>query len=77
MIILLTDGNEQPPETRLIDPNTALEITKTKSIKVYTIGMGATGTHTVAEKGVNTRSNAFLDEALLKQLEGTLQGLRK
>jgi len=68
VIILLTDGNEQPPETRLIDPNTALEITKTKNIKVYTIGMGATGTHTVAEKGVNTRSNTFLDEALLKRI---------
>jgi Ca-activated chloride channel family protein len=68
IIILLTDGNEQPPETRLIDPNTALEITRTKNIKVYTIGMGALGTSTVLEKGVAHKSDAFLDETLLRRI---------
>jgi Ca-activated chloride channel family protein len=41
VIILLTDGKEDPPETRLIDPLTALEIAKSKGVKVYAIGMGA------------------------------------
>src|SRR5688572_11023437 len=43
IIILLTDGNEQPPETRLVDPLTALEIAKAKGVKVYTFGMGTVG----------------------------------
>lgn len=68
VVILLTDGNEQPPATRLIDPNTALEITKAKSVKVYTIGMNAFGASTVAEKGVSKGTNAFLDETLLKRI---------
>lgn len=41
VIILLTDGKEDPPETRLIDPLTALEIAKSNGVKVYTIGMSA------------------------------------
>ena len=69
IIILLTDGNEQPPDTRIIDPITALEIAKAKGVKVYTIGMGALGTPSVAEKGVQkSSSSAFLDEALLKRI---------
>lgn len=69
VIILLTDGNEQPPETRLIDPITALEIARSKGVKVYTIGMGTLGGKTVEEKGVNkSASNAFLDENLLKRI---------
>jgi Ca-activated chloride channel homolog len=75
IIILLTDGNEQPPETRLIDPLTALEITRTKGVKVYTIGMGGRGVATVAEKGVaQSRSDAFLDEALLRKIASTTGG---
>ena len=41
IIILLTDGKEDAPPTRLIDPLTALEIVKTQRIKVYTIGLSA------------------------------------
>ena len=41
VIILLTDGKEDAPDTRLIDPLTALEIAKAKGVKVYSIGMGA------------------------------------
>src|SRR4030095_12414603 len=47
VIILLTDGKEDPPETRLIDPLTALEIAKAQHVKVYTIGMSA-GASTVS-----------------------------
>ena len=69
IIILLTDGNEQPPDTRIIDPITALEIAKAKSVKVYTIGMGALGGTSVEEKGVKkSGSSAFLDEALLRRI---------
>ena len=71
IIILLTDGNEQPPETRLIDPITALEIARTKGVKVYTIGMGAVGMSTVEGRSKN---DAFLDEGLLKRIAGQTGG---
>lgn len=66
IIILLTDGNEQPPETRVIDPYTALEIAKAKGVKVYTIGLGALGTKTVEERG--NKISSFLDEDLLRKI---------
>ena len=71
VVILLTDGNEQPPETRLIDPITALEIAKTKRVKVYTIGMGALGTERVSAP---TNRSTFLDETLLKKIAGQTGG---
>ena len=72
MIILLTDGKEDPPETRLIDPLTALEIAKSKKVKVYTIGMSASPA-TVIENTGNSRSIKnpkvdFLDEELLTKM---------
>ncbi len=72
VIILLTDGKEDPPETRLIDPLTALDIAKSKEVKVYTIGMSA-GPATVIENTTGGRApkNAavdFLDEALLQKI---------
>jgi Ca-activated chloride channel homolog len=51
VIILLTDGKEDPPETRLIDPLTALEIAKAKGVKVYAIGMGAMPSTIVEREG--------------------------
>ncbi|HEX2606635.1 MAG TPA: VWA domain-containing protein [Flavisolibacter sp.] len=75
IIILLTDGNEQPPDTRLIDPITSLEIAKAKGVKVYTIGMGALGGATVEEKGVaRSQSSAFLDETLLRRIANQTGG---
>jgi Ca-activated chloride channel homolog len=72
IIILLTDGKEDPPATRLIDPLTALEIAKSKKVKVYTIGMSA-GPATVIEntgnKPVGKNPNGdFLDEQLLTKI---------
>lgn len=72
VIILLTDGKEDPPETRLIDPLTALEITKAKGVKVYTIGMSA-GPSTIVEntgkpKGGKNPNADFLDEELLNRI---------
>jgi Ca-activated chloride channel family protein len=80
VIILLTDGKEDPPETRLIDPLTALEIAKSAHVKVYTIGMsaapvsaeGSPRTGIVSENtGNKNRKNPeadFLDEALLQKI---------
>lgn len=78
VIILITDGKEDPPETRLIDPLTALEIAKSKGVKVYTIGMGA-GPSTVEEntgkqKGKKSPSVDFLDEALLQRIATETRG---
>src|SRR2546423_6547311 len=65
VVILLTDGKEEAPETRLIDPLTALEIAKSKGVKVYTIGMSAQNVTPVAEK-VNGKvvksTDNFIDE---------------
>lgn len=72
VIILLTDGKEDPPETRLIDPLTALAITKTKGIKVYTIGMGAGPSLVEEQTGpVPVKAAApadFLDDQLLEKI---------
>jgi Ca-activated chloride channel family protein len=70
VIVLLTDGKEQPPKNRLIDPNTALEIAQTEGIKVYTIGMAAEEGATVVEKGVAGMppAAAGLDEGLLRRI---------
>jgi len=74
VIILLTDGKEDPPETRLIDPLTALEIAKEKGVKVYSIGMGARPS-TIVERPegaqVEPERNPavdFLDEELLRNI---------
>jgi Ca-activated chloride channel family protein len=73
VIILLTDGKEDPPETRLIDPLTALDIAKSQNVKVYTIGMSAIDTNNKAAivkenvKGGNVSSN-YLDEELLRRI---------
>jgi len=73
IVILLTDGNEQPPETRVIDPLTGLEIARAKGIKVYTIGMGIIGGQSVKEKGV-PQGSSFLDENLLRKIASQTGG---
>lgn len=71
VIILLTDGKEDPPETRLIDPLTALNIAIADSVKVYTIGMGARPSVIDEHDGGTARRNPaidFLDEDLLRRI---------
>jgi Ca-activated chloride channel homolog len=72
VIILLTDGKEDPPETRLIDPLTALEIAKSKGVKVYTIGMGAIPSSIVEITGNKPAQKNpamdFIDEDLLRKI---------
>lgn len=72
VIILITDGKEDPPETRLIDPLTALEIAKAKGVKVYTIGMGAQASTIVERTGSQVKPQSpaidFIDVALLQKI---------
>ena len=72
VIILITDGKEDPPETRLIDPLTALEIAKSNGVKVYTIGMGAMPTTIVEMTGQKPKAKNtnidFIDEELLRRI---------
>ena len=72
VIILITDGKEDAPDTRLIDPLTALDIAKSKEIKVYTIGMGAMPTTIVEVTGNKNKPKNpnidFIDEALLRKI---------
>ena len=78
VIILLTDGKESAPVTRIIDPLTALEIAKSQHVKVYTIGMSAT--HSNATMPVITAqqnkdsSSDQLDEDLLRRIANETGG---
>lgn len=78
VIILITDGKEDPPETRLIDPLTALDIAKSKQVKVYTIGIGAmpsTIQELPGKKPTNKNPNIdFIDVALLQKIAAETGG---
>lgn len=78
VIILITDGKEDAPDTRLIDPLTALEIAKSKQVKVYTIGMGAQPSAIVEITGKKaTQRNPdidFIDEELLRKIANETGG---
>jgi len=78
VIILITDGKEDAPETRLIDPLTAMDIARTKGIKVYTIGMGAMPTTIVELKGNKVKQKNptidFIDEDLLRKIASATGG---
>lgn len=79
VIILITDGKEDAPDTRLIDPLTALDIAKTQGVKVYTIGMGAMPTTIVESKGNKNiganRNIDFIDEELLRKIANETGGM--
>lgn len=70
VVVLLTDGKEEAPDTRIIAPATALEIAKAEGVKVYTIGMGSERAVAVNEVSGRTvdRNTPFIDEMLLKQI---------
>lgn len=78
VIILLTDGKEDPPETRLIDPLTALEIAKAKGVKVYSIGMGAMPSTIIERAGTNPGQKNpaidFIDVELLQKIANETGG---
>jgi Ca-activated chloride channel family protein len=72
VVILLTDGKEQPTENRVIDPQTSLEIAKSKNVKVYTIGMALEGYTAVEETTpagtIAETTTTVLDEELLNRI---------
>ena len=75
VVVLLTDGREEAPDTRIIDPTAALEITKAKGVKVYTIGMGSEGAVAVDERTGKVAANtAFIDETLLRRIAAQTRG---
>ncbi|NCT75530.1 MAG: VWA domain-containing protein [Chitinophagaceae bacterium] len=78
VIILMTDGKEDAPDTRLIDPLTALDIARSQGVKVYTIGMGVEPSTITERPGTETPSrNAavdFLDVQLLQRIANETGG---
>ena len=78
VVILLTDGRESAPTTRLIDPLTALEIAKEQHVKVYTIGVSAapsTVIESTDQPSRNRNPNADqLDEDLLRKIANETGG---
>jgi Ca-activated chloride channel family protein len=66
VVILMTDGKEEAPDTRIIDPLTALQIAKVKGVKVYTVGMAGTPDEQLRNPNVTATSN--LDDALLQRI---------
>jgi len=76
VVVLLTDGKEEAPDTRLIDPVAALEIAKAERVKVYTIGMGGERAVAVSEVGTAAldRNTPFIDETLLKRIAAQTGG---
>jgi Ca-activated chloride channel family protein len=70
VVVLLTDGREEAPDTRIINPSTALNIARAKGVKVYAIGMGSEYAVAVSERGGRAldRNTPFIDEALLRKI---------
>ena len=66
VVILLTDGKEEAPDTRIIDPLTALQIAKVKGVKVYTVGMA--GDPFAQRLTQNFTPTSNLDDALLQRI---------
>lgn len=70
VIILLTDGKEDAPPTRIIDPVMAMEIAKAGRVRVYTIGLGSnlnTADQMVRGEGGAVIRN-YIDEGLLNRI---------
>ena len=70
VVILLTDGKEDAPPTRIIDPVMAMEIAKANHVKVYTIGLGSnlnTADQLVRGEGGMVVRN-YIDEGLLTRI---------
>ena len=75
IVILLTDGKEDAPPTRVIDPLTAIDIAKANNVKVYCIGMGSliqTDEQLVEGNGRVVRN--YIDEDLLKKIAAETGG---
>ncbi|HEX6334370.1 MAG TPA: VWA domain-containing protein, partial [Flavisolibacter sp.] len=74
VVVLLTDGKEEAPDTRIIDPATALSIAQAENVKVYTIGMAAENVSLVDERGMRVSSSKLIDETLLRRIAQQTNG---
>lgn len=76
VVILLTDGKEDAPPTRIIDPEMAMEIAKANNVKVYCVGLGsATSTSEQMVKDVaGNMVRNYIDEALLTRIATSTGG---
>ncbi|RYZ24338.1 MAG: VWA domain-containing protein [Chitinophagaceae bacterium] len=72
VVVLLTDGREEAPPTRIIDPETALGIARAKGVKVYTIGMASDRFAAYTESGA--KGNVQVDERLLQRIAQSTGG---
>lgn len=72
VVVLLTDGSEEAPPTRIIDPETAIGIARAKGVKVYTIGLNSGGMLNVPGEGMRQLPN--IDEPLLERMAQTTGG---
>ncbi|MFT3903383.1 MAG: VWA domain-containing protein [Niabella sp.] len=69
VIILLTDGKEDAPPSRVIDPAAAIELAKANRVRVYSIGMGSDETTDEQfVEGFGTVVRNYIDEGLLRQI---------
>lgn len=68
VVVLMTDGKEEAPDTRIIDPLTALQIAKVKGVKVYTVGMAGTPDNQAALNLPQNTRTSNLDDALLQRI---------
>jgi len=74
VVVLLTDGREEAPDTRIVEPLTAISIAKSKGVRVYAIGMATDRAMNVGESGPSSgRNGAAIDESLLQRM-GTETG---
>jgi Ca-activated chloride channel family protein len=76
IVVLLTDGKEEAPDTRIIDPAAALEIAKAQGVKVYTIGLASERARAVSEVAGRSvsRNTPVIDETLLRRIAAQTGG---
>ncbi|PID73620.1 MAG: magnesium chelatase [Desulfobacterales bacterium] len=75
IIILLTDGQSN---SGAVSPEAALEVAKTRKVKIYTVGVGSRGMALVPRAGVfggYARLRADIDEKTLKHIARETGGL--
>ncbi|MFT4094842.1 MAG: VWA domain-containing protein [Niabella sp.] len=70
VVILLTDGKEDAPPTRIIDPLTAMEIAKANNVKVYCIGLGSNTftSEQMVDDVAGHKVRNYIDEELLTKI---------
>lgn len=76
VVILLTDGKEDAPPTRIIDPAMATEIAKANNVKVYCIGLGSniSSNEQIVHDEMGNAIRNYIDEGLLTKIAAETGG---